>query len=368
MSRRAHAQRRQPEPRRLRRLAPRHPPRRPGLTLFTIAIAAAEIGIGLAIVLMVYRSRAPPTSTSSATTRAETAGTGDASTRTGAARGGGHRVTTTTLAVLVPSSRSSAPPQACLLGRTAPGFDAAARGAADPGRPGRRRRGRRTAGRTEAVDATTQLTPTGSSRSSWPCTSTDSAVLTADARRTGRLVRADLLHGATSATTSAPPVVRGPRWPLFTSLMLLVVYSGDLMVLLVGWEIMGICSYFLVGHYWETPEARAASLKAFLVTKLGDVPFLIGLFALDRRRRNLPDHRDPRLVARRRHRPPDARGSAPAGRRRGEVRPVLHTWLPDAMAGPTPVSASSSTPRPWSPRASTSSRASPAALRPPPPP
>ncbi len=62
--------------------------------------------------------------------------------------------------------------------------------------------------------------------------------------------------------------------------MLLVVYSGDLMVLLVGWEVMGICSYFLVGHYWETPEARAASLKAFLVTKLGDVPFLIGLFAL----------------------------------------------------------------------------------------
>ncbi|CAM5684059.1 hypothetical protein SBADM41S_02481 [Streptomyces badius] len=52
------------------------------------------------------------------------------------------------------------------------------------------------------------------------------------------------------------------------------------MVLLVGWEVMGICSYFLVGHYWETPEARAASLKDFLVTKLGDVPFLIGLLAL----------------------------------------------------------------------------------------
>ena len=52
-----------------------------------------------------------------------------------------------------------------------------------------------------------------------------------------------------------------PRYPsyaalvsLFTSAMLLVVYSGDLMVLLVGWEIMGICSYFLVGHYWETPR------------------------------------------------------------------------------------------------------------------
>lgn len=59
-----------------------------------------------------------------------------------------------------------------------------------------------------------------------------------------------------------------PRYPsyaalvsLFTSAMLLVVYSGDLMVLLVGWEIMGICSYFLVGHYWETAEARAASSR-----------------------------------------------------------------------------------------------------------
>ena len=78
-----------------------------------------------------------------------------------------------------------------------------------------------------------------------------------------------------------------PRYPsyaalvsLFTSAMLLVVYSGDLMVLLVGWEVMGICSYFLVGHYWEPEAARAAALKAFLVTKLGDVPFLFGIFAL----------------------------------------------------------------------------------------
>ena len=39
---------------------------------------------------------------------------------------------------------------------------------------------------------------------------------------------------------------------LFTAAMFLVVYSDDLIVLLVGWEIMGICSYFLVGHYWET--------------------------------------------------------------------------------------------------------------------
>ncbi|GGT27678.1 NADH-quinone oxidoreductase subunit 5 family protein [Streptomyces chromofuscus] len=138
-----------------------------------------------------------------------------------------------------------------------------------------------------------------------------------------------------------------PRYPsyaalvsLFTSAMLLVVYSGDLIVLLVGWEVMGICSYFLVGHYWETPEARAASLKAFLVTKLGDVPFLIGLFALAvdagsfRITRVLGavasgglDH--PTLIAL----------LLLAGVAGKSAQFPLHTWLPDAMAGPTPVSA-----------------------------
>lgn len=122
--------------------------------------------------------------------------------------------------------------------------------------------------------------------------------------------------------------------------MLLVVYSGDLIVLLVGWEIMGICSYFLVGHYWETPEARAASLKAFLVTKLGDVPFLIGLLALatdvgsfritkvlDAVAHGGLDH--PTLIAL----------LLLAGVAGKSAQFPLHTWLPDAMAGPTPVSA-----------------------------
>nr|WP_202508478.1 NADH-quinone oxidoreductase subunit L [Streptomyces sp. SID1046] len=138
-----------------------------------------------------------------------------------------------------------------------------------------------------------------------------------------------------------------PRYPsyaalvsLFTSAMLLVVYSGDLMVLLVGWEVMGICSYFLVGHYWETEAARSASLKAFLVTKLGDVPFLIGLFALatDAGSFEIPkildtvadgglDH--PTLIAL----------LLLAGVAGKSAQFPLHTWLPDAMAGPTPVSA-----------------------------
>ncbi|MER6344548.1 NADH-quinone oxidoreductase subunit 5 family protein [Streptomyces sp. NPDC001595] len=138
-----------------------------------------------------------------------------------------------------------------------------------------------------------------------------------------------------------------PRYPsyaalvsLFTSAMLLVVYSGDLMVLLVGWEVMGICSYFLVGHYWETPEARAASLKAFLVTKLGDVPFLIGLFALAT---DAGSFRITRILG------AVANGGIDhptliallllAGVAGKSAQFPLHTWLPDAMAGPTPVSA-----------------------------
>ncbi|MBL1102693.1 NADH-quinone oxidoreductase subunit 5 family protein [Streptomyces coffeae] len=141
-----------------------------------------------------------------------------------------------------------------------------------------------------------------------------------------------------------------PRYPsyaalvsLFTSAMLLVVYSDDLIVLLVGWEIMGICSYFLVGHYWETAAARSASLKAFLVTKLGDVPFLIGIFVLAG---DTGTYRISGIVTRL-----TSDSGAPldhptliallllAGVAGKSAQFPLHTWLPDAMAGPTPVSA-----------------------------
>src|SRR5215210_7056933 len=67
---------------------------------------------------------------------------------------------------------------------------------------------------------------------------------------------------------------------LFTSAMLLVVYADDLFVLLVGWEVMGVCSYFLIGHHWEQPGARPAAVKAFLTTRIGDVGFLFGIFTL----------------------------------------------------------------------------------------
>ncbi|MER7667998.1 NADH-quinone oxidoreductase subunit L [Kitasatospora sp. NPDC096128] len=127
---------------------------------------------------------------------------------------------------------------------------------------------------------------------------------------------------------------------LFTAAMFLVVYSGDLVVLLVGWEVMGVCSYFLIGHHWETADARSASLKAFLVTKLGDVPFLFGIFLLgaDAGSFRISDVLAAAGEGRLGH-PTLIALLLLAGVAGKSAQFPLHTWLPDAMAGPTPVSA-----------------------------
>ncbi|MFF3711972.1 NADH-quinone oxidoreductase subunit 5 family protein [Streptomyces phaeochromogenes] len=247
-------------------------------------------------------------------------------------------MTTTTLAVLVPLLPFLGAVAGLLLGRTAPGFvrplavlpPLAALGLAVVVAVRQ--------GGEQAVSAATELTPTGSVPIELALYIDGFAALVA--------VLVGLV--ATCVQIYSTGYLRDdPRYPsyaalvsLFTSAMLLVVYSGDLMVLLVGWEIMGICSYFLVGHYWETREARAASIKAFLVTKLGDVPFLIGLFALAADTGSFRitkilgnvasgglDH--PTLIAL----------LLLAGVAGKSAQFPLHTWLPDAMAGPTPVSA-----------------------------
>lgn len=247
-------------------------------------------------------------------------------------------MTTTTLAVLVPLLPFLGAAAGLLLGRTAPGFVrplavlpplaalvvavffAVRQGGG------------------QAVDAATELTPTGSVPVELALHVDGFAALVA------------VLVGVVSVCVqvySTGYLRDDPRYPsyaalvsLFTSAMLLVVYSGDLIVLLVGWEVMGICSYFLVGHYWETPQARAASLKAFLVTKLGDVPFLIGLFAL------ATDAGSFRITAildtvagGGLHHPTLVALLLLAGVAGKSAQFPLHTWLPDAMAGPTPVSA-----------------------------
>ncbi|MFJ3900395.1 NADH-quinone oxidoreductase subunit L [Streptomyces sp. NPDC090025] len=247
-------------------------------------------------------------------------------------------MTTTTLAVLVPVLPFLGAVAGLLLGRTAPGFvrplavlptvAAAALAAVVAIRQGG----------DAPLDAATRLTPTGSVPIDLALHIDGFAALVA------------VLVGVVASCVqiySTGYLRDDPRYPsytalvsLFTAAMLLVVYSGDLMVLLVGWEIMGICSYFLVGHYWETPEARSASLKAFLVTKLGDVPFLFGLFALAADAGTFRitgilgtvasgglDH--PTLIAL----------LLLAGVAGKSAQFPLHTWLPDAMAGPTPVSA-----------------------------
>ncbi|MFF4240578.1 NADH-quinone oxidoreductase subunit L [Actinomadura geliboluensis] len=127
---------------------------------------------------------------------------------------------------------------------------------------------------------------------------------------------------------------------LFTSAMLLVVYAGDLLVLYAGWEVMGICSYFLIGHHWEERANSRAAVKAFLVTRLGDVGFLIGVIVLGV---GAGTFEISGILARAGDLPSSTVTAAAllllAGVAGKSAQFPLHTWLPDAMAGPTPISA-----------------------------
>jgi NADH-quinone oxidoreductase subunit L len=140
-----------------------------------------------------------------------------------------------------------------------------------------------------------------------------------------------------------------PRYPsyvalvcLFTSAMSLVVTADDLFVLLVGWEVMGACSYFLISHHWELPEARAGAVKAFVMTRLGDVGLLFGIFVAGHAAGTFEISG---IV--------DAARTGSIGETDATIATLLllcgvvgksaqfplHSWLPDAMPGPTPISA-----------------------------
>ncbi|MEU8259871.1 NADH-quinone oxidoreductase subunit L [Micromonospora sp. NPDC048999] len=125
---------------------------------------------------------------------------------------------------------------------------------------------------------------------------------------------------------------------LFTAAMLTVVVSGDLILLLVGWEVMGICSYLLIAHDRRLPEAPGAAMKAFLVTRVGDVGFLLGIALLGV---GAGSFRIADVLA---HHYSTGTLTAAcllllAGVAGKSAQFPLHTWLPDAMAGPTPISA-----------------------------
>jgi NADH-quinone oxidoreductase subunit L len=143
-------------------------------------------------------------------------------------------------------------------------------------------------------------------------------------------------HAAAEVDHRYPPYAA--QISLFTAAMLLVVVAGDLIMLLVGWEVMGLCSYLLIAHDRRLPGAPAAAMKAFLVTRVGDVGFLLGIALLGLSAGSFRiadvlahDHSTGTLTA--------ACLLLLAGVAGKSAQFPLHTWLPDAMAGPTPVSA-----------------------------
>jgi NADH-quinone oxidoreductase subunit L len=129
---------------------------------------------------------------------------------------------------------------------------------------------------------------------------------------------------------------------IFTSAMLVVVVSDNVIQLLIGWEIMGLCSYLLIGHWFEDHENSSAAIKAFLTTRVGDVPMMFGFFALIAitgfTTTNIHeigtelDGRSALYVS-------VAALLLFGGTIGKSAQFPLHVWLPDAMAGPTPVSA-----------------------------
>ncbi|MEZ5988922.1 MAG: NADH-quinone oxidoreductase subunit L [Planctomycetota bacterium] len=134
---------------------------------------------------------------------------------------------------------------------------------------------------------------------------------------------------------------------LFSFAMLGLVLSGNLLMLMICWEIMGLASYLLIGFWFHKKSAADAAKKAFLVTRVGDVGMLLGFFVLWSRFQTLDILQVFELAARE----VEANGGHAPGWMIGAgllifLGPVgksaqfpLHIWLPDAMEGPTPVSA-----------------------------
>jgi NADH-quinone oxidoreductase subunit L len=139
---------------------------------------------------------------------------------------------------------------------------------------------------------------------------------------------------------------------LFAFGMYTLVVSDNLLTLFVGWEIMGLCSYLLIGFWYQKPSARAAMIKAFLTTRVGDVFMLLGIAYLYSSIGSLSFSEifKPETLQK--------LASSPAvggflglsaagmigillfiGTIGKSAQWPLHVWLPDAMEGPTPVSA-----------------------------
>ena len=127
---------------------------------------------------------------------------------------------------------------------------------------------------------------------------------------------------------------------LFTSAMLVLVLADNLLLLFAMWEIMGLCSYLLIGFWYELEAPRKASQKAFLTTRVGDIGFLFALMAIFR---TVGTFETAEVLASIPSWGPGVAAAIAAGllwAAMGKSAQLpLHVWLPDAMAGPTPASA-----------------------------
>jgi len=132
---------------------------------------------------------------------------------------------------------------------------------------------------------------------------------------------------------------------LFGGGMLVLVSAPNLIQLIVGWELVGVASYLLIGHYWEEHENSSAAIKAFLVNKVADVGLFVGAIIIGLSVGSFRFTEIMEVVA--------GGGTHSAlshyafwagvaifiGAMGKSAQFPLHVWLPDAMAGPTPVSA-----------------------------
>jgi NADH-quinone oxidoreductase subunit L len=130
---------------------------------------------------------------------------------------------------------------------------------------------------------------------------------------------------------------------LFVGAMLILVLADNLLLLFLGWEGVGLCSYLLIGFWYQDRGNEQAARKAFIVTRIGDTAMAIGLLLLFNELHTL---RIQELVLRARDQwtPGTATPAAAAllilgGAVGKSAQLPLQTWLPDAMAGPTPTSA-----------------------------
>ena len=130
---------------------------------------------------------------------------------------------------------------------------------------------------------------------------------------------------------------------LFVASMLVLVLGDNLALLFLGWEGVGLCSYLLIGYYYQNPENGFAAIKAFTVTRVGDVFLLIALFLLFQQFGTLHIGtivaEAPKVLALDHNLALWTSLMLFLGAAGKSAQIPLQTWLADAMAGPTPVSA-----------------------------